>query len=416
MRALVWMGWVLVAGCSSPAVTPSDDGGPSDVPRDAARADAPLIAEVDAPSPLDAPAPDVSEEPDATLSVDAPPDGGCEPETVDVPATRHPVDVIFVVDNSASMRPTIDILQSSMNGFASLLASRGLDYRIIVLSLAVRGSVVIGGGTRYGVCIPPPLAGDAACGAGERFFPVSIDIRSPQPLEQFLGTLGQTAGYLPTDVRGGPPWAHHLRAEAHQAIVIVTDDNSRFSADQFETFAGGTNPFNTSVLPPGVLDASWGSLFDGYSFHGIYGWGSDTDPGVTCTYPDGTRPAASGATYTALVSRTLGARDRICGGASAWGPFFDSLATSSHDHTPIRCTFDVPPPTSGATDPDAVNVTEAGGLVRNVATAGECGAEPGWYYEDVSRPSITLCPATCDTYRAGPTAVAVEHGCATEIR
>src|SRR5262249_6492619 len=153
---------------------------------------------------------------------------------------------------------------------------------------------------------------DLHCGNGARFFHTSVDIRSTQPLEQFLGTLGQTAGYTAGELKGGDPWRDQLRDGATKTIVLVSDDNSRLSADEFEHFTGGTNPNNSNDLPPGILDSSWGGLFDGYAFDGIYGWGDAADPNVKCTYPDGTHPPSSGKTYSDLVSRTTGVRAHIC--------------------------------------------------------------------------------------------------------
>src|SRR5262249_28736043 len=154
--------------------------------------------------------------------------------------------------------------------------------------------------------------GDTHCNDGPRFHQSSIDIKSTQPLEQFLGTLAQTSGYLPGETRGGDPWASFLRSDATKTIVVVTDDNSRLTATEFETFAGGTNPYNASLtLPPGVLDASWAGLFTDYVFDGLYGWGSDTDDGVRCTYPGGGLPSASGTTYSTLVKKTGGVRAKI---------------------------------------------------------------------------------------------------------
>ena len=100
--------------------------------------------------------------------------------------------------------------------------------------------------------------------------------------EQFLGTLAQTDGYMEGQARGGEPWADELRPDATKTIVVVTDDNARLSATDFQNFAGGQNPFNSLTLPPGILDPSWNGLFDNFLFSGIYGWGDANDPSVIC--------------------------------------------------------------------------------------------------------------------------------------
>ncbi len=141
-----------------------------------------------------------------------------------------PVDIIWVVDNSVSMAPAIEEVQNGLDDFAALVDSRALDYRVILLSLRGQGLLSIGGSNRYGVCIPPPLSADNACGDGPRFFHVSVDIRSTQPIEQLLGTLGQTAGYTALDSRGSEPWLQLLRPEATKTLVLVTDDNARTCA------------------------------------------------------------------------------------------------------------------------------------------------------------------------------------------
>ena len=56
-----------------------------------------------------------------------------------------------------------------------------------------------------------------------------------------------------------------------ESFVVVSDDNSRLLPQDFETFAGGKNPFNSLTLPPGILDPSWNGLFTGYVFSGLYG-------------------------------------------------------------------------------------------------------------------------------------------------
>lgn len=371
------------------------------------------------------------------------PDAACSSETATATVERLPVDIVWVVDNSSSMQPAIEQVQAGLNDFAALIGARDLDYRVIMLSLRGRGLTTISGSNRYQVCIPPPLSGDDACGDGPRFYQASADIRSTQPLEQFLGTLGQTAGYREGEQRGSAPWAHLLRPEATKTIVVVTDDNARMvvrdgsggfvagttttgdpvaTADWFESFGGGRNPFNSNTLPEGILHPRWGGLFDGYTFAGLYGWGSETDPLARCTFPGGSMPAASGRTYTELVQRTGGARAQICSGASAWGPFFDAVASAVERASRIDCAIAIPEPPSGSFfDRTRINVLIGTGegttRVGKVFDATACDERGGWYYDDESMPTqVILCPTTCEAVQAAPgetRRVDVQFGCQT---
>lgn len=355
------------------------------------------------------------------------PDAACAAVTTQAEVKVLPVDIIWMVDNSASMAPAIAEVQQGLNAFAATIGASGLDYQVIMLSLrSATSPVMIGGSPRYPVCIPPPLAGDSACGDGPRFFQSSIDVRSTQPLEQFLGTLGQTAGYTAGDPRGGPPWAPHLRASATKTIVVVTDDNARLSAGDFETFAGGKNPFNSLTLPPGILHPSWNGLFANYRFSGIYGWGSASDPSVLCHYPDQTTPSASGTTYTTLVQKTGGVRAQICDGAAAWQPFFDAVAQAVIETAKLSCELTIPTPDMGTLDPTKVNVVLGGSnnptYVPGVTDAAACAGGPGWYYDNPQNPTkVILCPASCDEAQLSigpgkPGHIDVLFGCQTILK
>jgi hypothetical protein len=330
-----------------------------------------------------------------------------------------PVDIIWVVDNSNSMQPAIAEVKQGLNDFAALIAASNLDYKVILLS--ERGT------SDLSICIPPPLAGDANCGNGPRFFHSDVEIFSTQPLEQVLGTLGQTAGYTAGTQKGGEAWAAELRPEASKTILVVTDDNARLSATDFQTFPGGSNPFNSLTLPPGILDPSWGGLFDGYLFGGLYGWGNELDPSVKCTYPDASTPPSSGGTYSTLVSFTGGVRAKICDGASAWAPFFNAVAQSVVESAAVSCTLAIPPPPAGEELVlDKVNVALNSGdeqtLVPFVDGESSCGNGEGWYYDDPVAPTqVVLCPASCDQAQelAGPGtpgSVEVLFGCATILQ
>lgn len=347
----------------------------------------------------------------------------CASSTVEAEREQLPVDIIWIVDNSVSMRPAVEEVQAGLNAFANLIDAKGIDYKVVMLSK--RGvPPTNGSASSYPVCIPPPLGG-ADCANGPRFFHASLDVKSTQPLEQFLGTLGQTPGYTSSDSRGSEPWSQELRPNATKSIVIVTDDNSRFSATSFETFPGGKNPNNSTTLPAGLLHPSRGGQFDGYMFSGIYGWGSETVPSERCSYPNGARPASSGEVYTDLVTKTGGVRAKICDGSAAWGPFFDDVAAAVIATARIACEFDVPE-ADGALDSNAVNVTVANGtnppvVVPRVASSAECGALEGWYYDDPKDPSkVLLCPISCDAAQSKggttPPKVEILFGCESLIR
>lgn len=354
---------------------------------------------------------------------------------------RAPVDIVWVIDNSVSMEPAIAEVQNGLNDFAALVGSRDLDYRVIMLSLRGRGMTTVGGSSRYAVCIPPPLSGDMMCGDGPRFFQVPVDIRSTQPVEQFLGTLAQTDGYRTGEMRGGPAWRALLRDDATKTLVFVSDDNSRTCDDprsptacamgdppltptSLEDFPGGADPFNSTVLGPGIRTATYGTLFEGYTFNALYGWGSETDATVACTYAGGTSPPSAGPTYTALVTRTGGVRAQICEGSAAWGPFFDQLATAVERTSRLDCEVAIPPPPDGMTlDPGLVNVylreDAASTRIGKVPNAAACDERGGWYYDDDAMPgSVILCPASCDEVQpegGSETGIDVEFGCATVL-
>lgn len=370
---------------------------------------------------------------DAGVSFDAmsdasfDPDAACATALEEAPTQQLPVDIIWMVDNSSSMAPAVAEVTAGLNAFAALVGAAMLDYRVIMLSIRSKTSpITVNGSTRYPVCIPQPLAGDDNCGNGPRFFQSSVDIRSTQPLEQLLGTLGQTAGYMQGEERGGEPWLAQLRPDATKTIVVVTDDNSRLSADQFELFPGGQNPFNSLTLPPGILHPSWGGLFDGYLFSGLYGWGSDNDPSVACQYPNNTSPPSSGPTYTELVARTGGVRAKLCDGQAAWGPFFDAVAQAVEQTSQLSCEVTIPVPSSG----DSIDFTKVNVRIKSsnvevvlpkVNGASSCGAAGGWYYDDPAAPTkVILCPASCEAARAevGPGKdgrIEVLFGCETVV-
>jgi len=349
----------------------------------------------------------------------------CAATAVEAQPERLPVDIIWVVDNSSSMQPAVTEVQAGLNAFATLIESKGIDYKVIMLSKRGSSPLTGSGANRYPICIPPPLAGPD-CGNSSRFFHASLDVKSTQPLEQLLGTLDQTAGYTASDERGSEPWSQELRSNATKTIVIVSDDDSRFSATSFEQFPGGKNPYNSTTLPAGILHPSRNGQFAGYVLNALYGWESPTVPSLRCTYPNGGQPAAPGEVYTDLVTKTGGVRAKICDGAGAWGPFFDGVAQAVVTMSRVACELAIPAPDAGVLDPEAVNVQVSDGtspavVVPRVPGASACGAAAGWYYDDPKSPTkVLLCPASCDAAQskggAAPPKIDVLFGCQSVVR
>src|SRR5438128_1176514 len=64
--------------------------------------------------------------------------GGFMPCATGVATADHkllPVDIIWVVDNSASMKPAVDQVNAGIKDFAAAIDAKGLDYKVIMLAL-----------------------------------------------------------------------------------------------------------------------------------------------------------------------------------------------------------------------------------------------------------------------------------------
>jgi hypothetical protein len=91
----------------------------------------------------------------------------------------------------------------------------------------------------------------------------------------------------------------------------------------------------------------------------------------------------------------------------------------------LGCEFEVPPPPDGMMiDPGKVNFTYTPGgvgapeLLPRALDLADCIGEPGWYFDDNSDPKeIIMCPASCTTVQNdGNAKVDVLFGCASVLR
>lgn len=339
----------------------------------------------------------------------------CAGTSVKAELATLPADIIWIVDNSNSMRDEIDAVRAGINAFAAQLAASSIDYHLVMLSQ--RGSTE--NGKLHPICVPEPLAGPD-CGDSNRFLHANFakdGIKSVQPLEQLLGSLGQTQGYTSGETRGSTPWRQHLRAEASKTIVVVSDDNARLSANAFLNTNGGqvstlvSGGSSNCFIPPGLKRPHWEGLFDRLVVHAMV--------------------APTGNTYIDLADQTGGLVADIneAGGPSSpgWTQFFTAVAHEVVTAANVSCTLPVPAPPPGETlDPNRVNVaissvSDASGkhTLGRVTGADQCESG-GWYYDNTDAPTeIRLCQSSCDEMNGAADDVRgadVVFGCATQIR
>lgn len=194
----------------------------------------------------------------------------------DTEVTRLPVDIVWAVDTSGSMSAETAAVNANLNRFAQTIAASGLDYRVVMI--ARRGT-----GTRQ-VCVPPPL-GAPGCGNTERFLHVDRSVGSTDALSLLISTH--------------PMWRSVLRPNSARFFVVVTDDESAMTAQNFDR----------------QIRAFGG--FDDYVFNSIVGYETRTDCPTM---------ARRGSQYLTLTSLSLGDRARVCD--SDWTSIFMTFARS----------------------------------------------------------------------------------------
>lgn len=300
------------------------------------------------------------------LAIDA---AACVANEFSATEQSRPVDIIWVIDNSGSMDAEERRVQDNMNAFATRIAASGIDYHVVVI--ADTGNINV----------PPPLGGSP------EFLAVNRHVDSNNPLEIVIATY--------------PMYQAFLRPGAVRHFVAVTDDESDWSASQFESAIA-------ALVAPGFPD--------GFVFHAVVAEAPPFFPGPCLALS-----AAAGDVYIQLQEAHGGVFFSLC--STNWSPLFDTLATSVTANVSLPCFYDLPNPGPGMTlDFQKVNFiyTPTGGAPAPVpqrASATDCGGAHGWYYDDAANPTaIILCPATCTVLEADPTGtVEVSYGCATII-
>jgi hypothetical protein len=302
--------------------------------------------------------------------------------SVDIAAQEGlaPVDIIWVVDSSGSMRGEAEIVQRNMNSFSEIIGGSGIDYRVVVIS------------DSEFVRVPPPLGDDA-----ERFRFINQGVGSSAALSQMIDQFGMYSDFL--------------REGAVTHYIAVTDDESSLGATDFrtqlETLLGHSFQLHAIASPPGSRSCTTLPIIGMVCEDGCSGPGGDA--------------ADNGDIYWEAAAATGGLTFSIC--TSDWSGLFTTLSEAIAMPTPLPCVYGLPvPPDGSALDSSRVNIvftSSSGGeeTLPNVGSFSRCGPTGGWYYDMPMDPTqIYLCPASCDRVSADlGGAVNIAFGCATVV-
>lgn len=334
-------------------------------------------------------------------------------------ASRRPVDVIFVIDNSGSMSEEIATVRSNIDrDFAAIIANSGVDYRVIMVSRY--------GTDATGVCIEPPLGGAGCAGGlaktnGERFFHYDQEIGSNDALCQILDTFDRPEGKRAP--RGYQQW---LRPEAVKAFVLVTDDNARctYRDAQIQLLVGADDsaPFTDALAFHAALrekSPEQFALYQFFSIVGMQGTGGDMPAPLFPHEPLDKRACASapgpGLSYQALSIATDALRYPVCEGLS-FDAVFHALAESVIKTSLAECSFQLPV----VQTPQTLLLSSVNLEYRSaedaepehfdqVETPADCKNDHAFYI----RERIELCPRACQRrQRDKAPSVEILYGCA----
>lgn len=231
----------------------------------------------------------------------------CAWETTE--SKRAEVDIIFVIDNSHSMRDEIQKTINNTNNFAMAFANSGLDYQVIMVSAKgtnltdmsedvpnLKGSGLTGD-MPIEVCMPPPLGvgpgGVDPCGDNPPFY-YHLDhwpfgIASNNGMWLALATYDPDYKW-PDNV--GPPgggWAQWARFSSTKYFIVITDDDASVPDATFGDpliVGDATEPyevFDRLILntdPPGMFGDETARK---YVYNTICGW---TFPGGLSLDPE----------------------------------------------------------------------------------------------------------------------------------
>lgn len=167
---------------------------------------------------------------ETTVSTDSDSDTGVpgvcgdDPESPIVP---RPVDVVVVVDNSPKMEAEIAMTQDGIVGFYSALEAAQTRPQLTLISAPQPPSEPK---EKNGLCIPPPL-GSGECPKDSRP-PGYVHLPLPVGSKDALSILHQAYA----------DWKDRLRFAADLHFLVISDDDSDTTADQFISALSSLDP------------------------------------------------------------------------------------------------------------------------------------------------------------------------------
>ncbi len=317
-------------------------------------------------------------------------DSSCVEDTYSADLRTRPVDVIFVLDNSGSMREEIESVETNINtNFAQIMDDAGLDYRVIMVSKH-------GEGTPFDsdICVAAPLSAStcdpvpAQPANTSRFFHYDTEISSDDSFGEVLSTYNRADrhGFTATG------WSEWLRDDAFKVFIEFSDDEpSSPGAESFDQQLLGLQPSKFGT--PGNRNYIWHSVVGIYPKDDATAAYQANEPLQPLQCSTAEKP---GVEYQKLSIVTGGLRYPVCNFEN-YDAVFRAAAIKTVEDSDIDCSLRLPLAPSGQKvllDKSALQLTDDSGvrrLIRRVESSAECGTDN--FY--VTPNSIELCPALC---------------------
>lgn len=265
-----------------------------------------------------------------------------------------PVDIIWAVDTSGSMKDEAELLQTGIIDFVRYFDELNLDWRVVMIANPC-GSCLLD------VCVPPPLSGAPGC--------PDTDSTKYKHVRNYVDS-NDSLRVIATSL---PEYTDFLRADSVKHVVVVTDDQSALPLQAYR-------------------DSLRGTALESHVFHSI------VSTEGACVGPYG-GAVAEGTLYEELSAETDGTVSSIC--QEDWSQIFDAIADSVQRGAVIPCEFLIPAPPFGTISYDSVTVdfTPEGRpplSLERVDTAADCSTGLQWYYDNNEVPQyVLLCEDAC---------------------